>query len=196
MQRNFRLAAVKGAIASAIAVATITFATPSFADKGHAHGEKAHGKANAAPAKKAATHRPAGVRLVMPEMNSAKGMRLFASMGCVACHSVNGVGGHDAAALDAHTMKKVMNPFEFSAKMWRGAPAMIAAQEEAMEGQIYFTGQELAHIIAFVHDDAQQHKFSEAMIPPNIRKRMHHTHGAKPGHQKEIGHGGKGAMHK
>jgi cytochrome c len=196
MQRSLRPAAAKGAIGSAIAAAIISFAAPSHAEKGHAHGEKALGKEKAVAAKKAATHRPAGVRLVMPEMSSAKGMRLFAAKGCVACHSVNGVGGHDATALDAHTMRKVMNPFEFSAKMWRGAPAMIAAQEEAMEGQIYFSGQELAHIIAFVHDDAQQHRFTEAMIPANIRKKMHHTHGPKPGHQKEIGHGGKGMMHK
>jgi len=34
------------------------------------------------------------------------------------------------------------------------------------------------------------------MIPANIRKKMGHTHGAKPSHQKEIGHVGKGAMHK
>ncbi len=196
MQRSLQPATTRGAFASVIAAAIIAVTSHGIADEGHAPGQKGHGNAKASPAKKAATHGPADVRLVMPKMDSAQGMRLFASKGCVACHSVNGVGGHDATALDAHTMKKVMNLFEFAAKMWRGAPAMIAAQEEAMEGQIYFSGQELAHIIAFVHDDAQQHKFIEAMIPPNIRKKMHHTHGAKPGHQKEIGHGGKGAMHK
>lgn len=196
MHSSFQRAKIKASLASVIAGAIIAFALPSPAHEGEAHGERGHGKAKAAPTKKQGTHKSADVRLVMPKMDSAKGMRLFASKGCVACHSVNGVGGHDAAALDAHTMRTVMNPFEFSAKMWRGAPAMIAAQEEAMEGQIYFTGQELAHIIAFVHDDAQQHKFTEAMIPANIRKKMHHTHGPKPGHQKEIGHGGKGMMHK
>jgi cytochrome c len=196
MYRSLQRATTKASLAAVIGGAIIALASPSLAHGGDEHAEKGHGKAGAARAKKASTHKPADVRLVMPKMDSAKGMRLFASKGCVACHSVNGVGGHDAAALDAHTMKKVMNPFEFSAKMWRGAPAMIAAQEEAMEGQILFTGQELAHIIAFVHDDAQQQKFTEAMIPANIRKKMHHTHGPKPGHQKEIGHGRKGMMHK
>jgi cytochrome c len=196
MHRSLRRATIKASLAAVVAGAMIALAASTPAHEGDEHGEKGTGKAKAAPAKKADGHKPADVRLVMPNMDAAKGMRLFASKGCVACHAVNGVGGHDAPALDAHTMKKVMNPFEFAAKMWRGAPAMIAAQEEAMEGQILFTGKELADIIAFVHDDAQQHKFTEAMIPANIRKLMHHTHGPKPGHQKEIGHGGKGMMHK
>lgn len=141
------------------------------------------------PAAKSETHRPAGVRLAMPMMNAERGMYLFASKGCVSCHAVNGVGGHGAKNLDAHTMNLVMNPFEFTAKMWRMAPAMIAAQEEVLGHQILFTGEEIADIIAFVHDDAQQHEFAEAMIPPEIMKLMHHVHGPKPGHQKELGHG-------
>ena len=32
-------------------------------------------------------------------MNAERGMRLFASKGCVICHAVNGVGGHVAAEL-------------------------------------------------------------------------------------------------
>ena len=49
--------------------------------------------------------------------------------------------------------------------MWRTAPATIAAQEEMLGEQIMFTGEELADIIAFVHDDTEQHEFSEADIP-------------------------------
>jgi cytochrome c len=160
---------------------------PSLADQGH--GQQA--KAQAGPALLAAAkgkHKSTNVRLYFPKMDSEKGMRLFASKGCVACHSVNGVGGHDATALDAHTMKKAMNPFDFVAKMWRMASPMIAAQVEAAGEQITFTGDEIAHIVAFIHDDEQQHKFSEAMIPPKIKKMMNHTHGPKPKHQGEIGH--------
>ena len=129
--------------------------------------------------------------LMMPQMDPALGRKLFASKGCVACHAINGVGGHDATALDAHTMDAMMHPFEFAAKMWTMAPYMIAAQEEALGEQILFTGEELAHIIAFVHDDAEQHDFSEADIPPEISPMMHHQHG-DPGaimeHAEELGH--------
>ena len=52
-------------------------------------------------------------------------------------------------------MPKMMHPFEFAAKMWRMAPAMIAARDEVFGEQILFTGEELADIIAFVHDDAK-----------------------------------------
>ncbi|MFQ5958245.1 MAG: c-type cytochrome, partial [Alphaproteobacteria bacterium] len=92
-------------------------------------------------------------RLLMPIMNPARGRKLFAAKGCVTCHSINGVGGEDATNLDAHSMQPYMNPFDFAARMWRGAAAMIALQEEAMGAQIEFTGDELADIIAFVHDD-------------------------------------------
>ena len=131
-------------------------------------------------------------RLAMPRMDPARGRKLFADKGCVACHSINGVGGHDATNLDAHTMKQVMNPFDFAAKMWSMAPAMITAQEEGLGGQILFTGQELADIIAFVHSDEEQHNFSEADLSHEVRMMMHHSHGAPGGgpkeHGEEIGH--------
>ena len=142
-------------------------------------------------------------RLMMPEMDPARGRKLFATKGCVACHSVNGVGGHDATPLDAHTMQQTMNPFELAAKMWRMAPAMIYAQEEALGEQILFTGDELADIIAFIHHDEEQHRFSEADITPEVRKMMDHSHGEPGGgasnHGEELGHnhghGQEGGMH-
>lgn len=88
------------------------------------------------------------------------------SNGCVSCHAVNGIGGHDAPALDAHDMPKFMNPFHFAAKMWNHAPAMVAAQDEAFGEQVQFTGQELAGMIAFAHDDEAQHEFTQR---PNTR---------------------------
>lgn len=130
-------------------------------------------------------------RLMMPNKDATLGRQLFAAKGCVACHGINGVGGHDAAALDAHTMNAMMNPFEFAATMWAMAPAMIAAQEDAPDGQILFTGEELAHIIAFVHGDDEQHHFSAADIPPEVMPMMNHSHGEMSGmmeHAEEIGH--------
>ncbi len=132
-----------------------------------------------------------GPRLIMPMMNAARGRKLFASKGCVTCHAVNGVGGEDAPPLDAHTMQLFMNPFEFVAMMWRGAATMITLQEEALGEQINFTGEELADIIAFAHDEEEQHKFTEADIPPEIMPMMRHMHGAPGGaaaHAEELGH--------
>jgi hypothetical protein len=133
-----------------------------------------------------------GPRLIMPMMNSARGRKLFASKGCVTCHSVNGVGGEDAPPLDAHTMQLFMNPFEFAAMMWKGAATMIVLQEEMMGERIDFTGEELADITAFAHDEEEQHKFSEADIPPEIMPMMSHMHGQPGGgaaaHGEELGH--------
>lgn len=115
-------------------------------------------------------------RLTMPEMNSIKGKQLFIEKGCVACHSVNGIGGQDAASLDANTIDTVMNPFEFAARMWNHAGIMIPLQEEEIGEQITFTGDELANIIAFVHNDEVQHAFKESDLTTGARQMMDHTH--------------------
>lgn len=119
---------------------------------------------------------PSQVALLMPIMNSANGRALFAGKGCVVCHSVNGVGGTDAPSLDVSNREGPMNPFDFAASMWRGAPAMIAMQNAEMGGQIQLTGQELADIIAFAHDPAEQAKFSESDIPEDIEEIMGDGH--------------------
>ena len=112
--------------------------------------------------------------LMLPSMDADRGRVLFAEKGCVVCHSVNGVGGVDAPMLDAEFMDEVMNPFDFAARMWRGAGAMVMLQEEEMGGQIELTGQELGDIIAFVHDAQAQAMFSESDIPEEIEEMMHH----------------------
>ncbi len=115
--------------------------------------------------------------LMMPGMDAARGRKLFASKGCVVCHSINGIGGEDARPLDASTMTMPMNPFEFAARMWRGAEAMIALQREELGEPIQLTGQELADIIAFVHHAEEQKKFSKDDIPLRIRDLMGHKKG-------------------
>lgn len=125
--------------------------------------------------------------LLMPMMNPARGRELFASKGCVVCHAINGVGGEHAPPLDAATMAMPMNPFEFAARMWRGAEAMIYLQQEELGEQIEFTGAELADMIAFVHSPEEQQKFSEDDIPRRIKALMHHMEEAEP-HEEEHGH--------
>ena len=110
--------------------------------------------------------------LFVPPMDSTAGMRLFASKGCVVCHSINGVGGTDAPTLDAANMPSPMNPFEFAARMWRGAQPMVMMQRDELGGQIELTGQELADIIAFAHDPGQQAKFKLSDVPEKWRKKL------------------------
>jgi len=107
--------------------------------------------------------------LVIPAFDPVKGRKLFGSKGCVVCHNMNGVGGEDAPDISASHMEQPMNAFDFAAKMWRGAPAMIAMQENELGAQIELTGEELASLIAFTHDPVEQAKFSEADIPDNIK---------------------------
>lgn len=114
--------------------------------------------------------------LGLPQMDPARGRMLFAAKGCVVCHSINGVGGEDAMPLDASTMEPLMNPFEFTARMWRGAEAMVILQRDELGEQIELTGQELADIIAFVHSHSEQAKFAESDVPEEIRELIEHGH--------------------
>lgn len=112
------------------------------------------------------------VGLVLPPMDPARGRELFVETGCVACHSVNGVGGDIGPAMDAAEMPAPMNVFEFAARMWRGAAAMTVMQEEELGGVIDLTGQDLADLIAFVHDAEEQTKLTESQIPERFRKML------------------------
>ena len=147
-------------IAAAVALILASLGLPAQA--GHEHEDK-----------KAAAGRS---NIVMPIMNSMHGKKLFVSKGCVTCHAVNGVGGHDAPTMDVHAEMRNVNPFDFAAKMWNHAPGMLAAQEEAFGETVTFLGYELADIIAFVHDDEAQHTFQESDITPKIRSKMNHHH--------------------
>ncbi len=199
-----RVSAIRGAAIVAFVAAGLSAPGVAQAHEAEKH-EKAKPADQATPAAQAAPDEKSEtgprqtseatmprMRLRMPVMDAVRGRTLFVSKGCVACHSINGVGGHDAVNLDAHTMEPVMNPFEFAAKMWRMGPVMIQAQEEALGEQILFTGDELADIIAFVHNDEEQHKFTQADVTPEARRMMHHEHvepgGGPKAHAKELGH--------
>ena len=105
------------------------------------------------------------IGLVVPTMDSKRGADAFMNRGCIVCHAVNGVGGEIGPSFDAVDMPKPMNAFEFAARMWRGAPAMAQMQEDLFGEIIEIDGQELADIVAFVHDDEAQAKISANDIP-------------------------------
>lgn len=119
--------------------------------------------------------RPEQPTLTVGPLDPARGRELFVSKGCVICHSVNGVGGYairdlggkTAPSLDAARMPVVMDPFAFFARMWAGAKDMIALQQQKLGYQIRLRGDEIADIMAFIHDPEEQKKFTpESFTPP------------------------------
>jgi len=110
--------------------------------------------------------------LVMPRMNAARGRVYFATRACVVCHKVNGIGGDLAPALDLNTRGKEIDLFTFITNMWRGARSMVALQDSLFGESIDLAPDELADIIAFVHDAEERKKFSENDIPKFIRDFM------------------------
>jgi hypothetical protein len=109
------------------------------------------------------------VGVVMPPMDPVRGRLLFLEKGCVACHSVNGVGGDLGPALNAGDMPRPMNSFEFVARMWRGARAMTEMQEDLFGEVISLDGQDLADLVVFAHDPEEQAKLTEDQIPERYR---------------------------
>lgn len=109
------------------------------------------------------------IGLALPPMDPARGRELFLNKGCIACHSVNGVGGHLGPSLNAADMPKPMNAFDFAARMWRGAQAMTALQQDMLGQIISLSGQDLADIIAFAHDEREQAKLHAEQIPKEYR---------------------------
>jgi mono/diheme cytochrome c family protein len=111
--------------------------------------------------------------LNMPTMDPIKGKALFVSKGCVVCHSVNGVGGTDAPQIDASVMSSKMNPFDFVAKMWNHSQGMVAMQQNELGGQITFeNGQQIADIIAFLHDADVQKTLIQGDLPADIKAHL------------------------
>jgi mono/diheme cytochrome c family protein len=61
--------------------------------------------------------------------DSARGEKLFASLSCIQCHSVNGVGGKVAADL-GRRIDRNFTPASLASTMWNHAPSMWAAMRE------------------------------------------------------------------
>ena len=111
-------------------------------------------------------------KLVVPLASAEEGLKLFVGKGCVVCHSVNGIGGKAAPALDAESDEPYFDVFDFAARMWRGAPAMIVLQEMELGYQIELSGDDLAHLAAFASNAEVQSRFSDKDIPEVIRDWM------------------------
>lgn len=110
--------------------------------------------------------------IVLPLVDPARGRRLFVTKGCVICHSVQGIGGKAAPALDAPKIATTIDILEFVARMWRGAPAMLDLQAVELGYQIELDGAEIADLAAFAADADTQKGFSEAEVPEPMRDWM------------------------
>lgn len=112
------------------------------------------------------------VGLTLPPMDAGRGRKLFINKGCVVCHAINKVGGDIGPSLDAADMPSPMNAFEFAARMWRGAQAMTAMQQEEFGEVVDLSGQELADLVAFAHDADEQRKLALTQVPKKYRDKI------------------------
>lgn len=114
---------------------------------------------------------PASVSLkpmVTHGTDPVNGRSLFVEKGCVICHSVNGVGGKAAPAMDAQIGAPAADPLDFAARMWRGAPAMIELQSIELGYTIYLTGDEIADLAAFAADREAQKSLTVESLPEGV----------------------------
>ncbi len=101
--------------------------------------------------------------------DAAKGREAFVQKGCVLCHSVNGVGGKAAPALDAPDDFVKADPLEFAARMWRGAPAMVEFQSVELGYVIDLSADDIAHIATFAASREEQKLLKDEDIQGPMR---------------------------
>lgn len=112
---------------------------------------------------------PVALPVEWPTPNARRGRIMFVSRGCVICHQVNGVGGKAAPALDAPAELKNFDPLEFSARMWRGAPAMTALQSVELGYVIQLDAQDIADLAAFASTTEEQSLLTLETVPETLR---------------------------
>lgn len=150
MKQNAILAVLEGVLAAGLMTACARTGDDSASNPPRA--EKAH-----------------RLEVVAHELDSAKGRDLFVSKGCVVCHAVNGVGGKAAPVLDAEIGAPAVDPLDFAARMWLGAPAMIELQSLELGYTIHLTADDLANLAAFAGDVDEQKKLSIEEVPEMVR---------------------------
>ncbi len=121
------------------------------------------------PEPSAPPEKPQVQEVVSHQVDGARGRVLFVDKGCVICHAVNGVGGKAAPALDAEIGGQAVDPLEFAARMWRGAPAMIELQAVELGYSISLTADEIGDLAAFAADREQQQILTADDLPETIK---------------------------
>ncbi len=121
------------------------------------------------PGRSASAEKSQNQETVSRQIDSENGRALFVDKGCVICHAVNGVGGKAAPALDAEIGVAAVDPLEFAARMWRGAPAMIELQSVELGYSILLTADEIGDLAAFAADREQQKTLTINDLPETIK---------------------------
>ena len=109
-----------------------------------------------------------GFKQAARKVDTMVGKDLFIDKGCVICHAVNGVGGKAAPALDAGIGEPPVDPLEFAARMWLGAPAMIELQSIELGYTIYLTADDIANLAAFAGDRGAQETLVPGDLPESV----------------------------
>lgn len=102
--------------------------------------------------------------------DAVAGRAAFVQKGCVLCHSINGVGGKAAPALDAPDDFVRPDPLEFAARMWRGAPAMVEFQSVELGYVIDLSADDIAQIATFAASREEQKLLKDEDIPAPMRE--------------------------
>lgn len=97
------------------------------------------------------------------------GRTIFVQQGCILCHSVNGIGGRVAPALDVDE-ETPQDPFDFAAEILSGAYAMSALQKAELGYTINLTGGQLRDIAAFAGSPTAQQKLVIEDVPMSMRE--------------------------
>lgn len=103
------------------------------------------------------------------EADAMRGKTVFVQAGCVICHQANGVGGMAGPSLRAERWDVVDTPYDFAARMWAGAPQMIALQRLQLGYEINLSGQDLADVTAFAMSEEAQTTLEWDEVPEDIK---------------------------
>ena len=113
---------------------------------------------------------PPSFSIIYPNIDPLRGKQMFVEKNCVLCHSINGVGGDIAPALDAPDNRREVDLLDFAARMWQGSYAMVELQATELDYRIDLEGYEIGDIAAFAYDLETQKSFSEDDVPPEIQQ--------------------------